>query len=377
MKDRIRSKRYPGVYYRLSTNKTHNGKPDRIFWFCYSIAGKVAWVRVGQASHGITEEYTNQKRIEFLNKMHLGENPASLIRKDATSLDEIVTSYFAWRNGNDSTTKADQSRYDVHIKKLMGHLRITAINADMLDKLKARLSENLSPASVKKVFTFLRAAVNLAIKRKKYTGLNPFSAQADFAMPQEDNKGERFLTPSEAQRLLDDLEKRSLDLYHMALVSLRTGMRATEIFGLTGSDIDKEAGHVNITAKGRKREIVPVPPDIMEILVSRISSPEMLLFPDRQGIRRKSIPRTFDRAVNALGMNDGITDNRHKIWFHTLRHTFASWLAQSGKVTLQEIMALMRHKRVEMSLRYAHLIPGQQREKLSIISDILGQQPHQ
>ena len=27
-----------------------------------------------------------------------------------------------------------------------------------------------------------------------------------------------------------------------------------------------------------------------------------------------------------------------------MRHTFASWLAQSGKVTLMELQKLMRHK---------------------------------
>ncbi|MFQ9367338.1 MAG: tyrosine-type recombinase/integrase [Bilophila wadsworthia] len=56
---------------------------------------------------------------------------------------------------------------------------------------------------------------------------------------------------------------------------------------------------------------------------------------------------------------------------HTMRHTFASWLAQSGKVTLMGLQKLMRHKNITMTMRYAHLFPGQENEKLSIIGDIL------
>ena len=51
-----------------------------------------------------------------------------------------------------------------------------------------------------------------------------------------------------------------------------------------------------------------------------------------------------------------------------MRHTFASWLAQSGKVTLMELQKLMRHKNITMTMRYAHLFSGQESEKLSIRS---------
>ena len=46
------------------------------------------------------------------------------------------------------------------------------------------------------------------------------------------------------------------------------------------------------------------------------------------------------------------------------------WL-ESGKVTLMELQKLMRHKNITMTMRYAHLFPGQESEKLSIIGDML------
>ena len=81
-----------------------------------------------------------------------------------------------------------------------------------------------------------------------------------------------------------------------------------------------------------------------------------LVFPGRDGQRVKSVSATFDRTVATLGFNAGIEDDRQKICFHGLRHTFASWLVQAG-VPLPEVRDLLGHSSVEMTERYAHLAP--------------------
>ena len=62
----------------------------------------------------------------------------------------------------------------------------------------------------------------------------------------------------------------------------------------------------------------------------------------------------------SLGLNDGITDRRQKVVFHSLRHTFASWLALDG-VDIYRIKELMRHKDITQTQRYAHLMPSDAR----------------
>ena len=44
------------------------------------------------------------------------------------------------------------------------------------------------------------------------------------------------------------------------------------------------------------------------------------------------------------------------VTFHTLRHTFASWLVMEG-VPLFEVSKLLRHASIQMTERYAHLAP--------------------
>ncbi len=54
--------------------------------------------------------------------------------------------------------------------------------------------------------------------------------------------------------------------------------------------------------------------------------------------------------------------------FHDLRHTFASHMASSGKITLFELQKLMNHQSITMTLRYAHLFDKRLHEA-AIVSD--------
>ena len=73
-------------------------------------------------------------------------------------------------------------------------------------------------------------------------------------------------------------------------------------------------------------------------------------------------PKTFSRIVEKSGLNDGVTDRIHKVVFHTLRHTFASWLIQKG-VALEVVSTLLGHSSLQMTMRYAHLDPIKQSVK--------------
>jgi hypothetical protein len=75
----------------------------------------------------------------------------------------------------------------------------------------------------------------------------------------------------------------------------------------------------------------------------------------------KAISKTFDRTVKCLGFNDGVTDRRQRVVFHTLRHTFGSWLAMQGMHILT-IKELLGHKSTAMTERYSHLIPDMKKQ---------------
>jgi len=84
--------------------------------------------------------------------------------------------------------------------------------------------------------------------------------------------------------------------------------------------------------------------------------PSALFFPGKKGGKINQISSNFFKIVNCMGLNDGVTDRRQRISFHTCRHSFASWLAIQG-TPLYTISKMLGHKSMAMTERYAHLSP--------------------
>lgn len=86
-------------------------------------------------------------------------------------------------------------------------------------------------------------------------------------------------------------------------------------------------------------------------------APQDYVFVSEKGEKIKEVSNQFQRIVDSIGLNKGVTDRRNKVVFHTLRHTFASWLAMAG-VDIYTIKELMGHSDIKMTQRYMHLAPG-------------------
>ncbi len=70
----------------------------------------------------------------------------------------------------------------------------------------------------------------------------------------------------------------------------------------------------------------------------------------------------FEKAVSKAKL-DGVI-------FHMLRYTCASHLVMSG-ADLKTFKEIMRHKSIEMTLRYAHLSPGHKKSAIATLESAL------
>jgi integrase len=82
------------------------------------------------------------------------------------------------------------------------------------------------------------------------------------------------------------------------------------------------------------------------------------------------MPVTFARTVKELGLNEGVADPRDKIVFHSLRHTYASWLVEHG-ASLPIVRDLLGHKNLIMTSRYSHVSADAQRNAVAALNRTL------
>lgn len=377
--------RFEGVYYRMSRRADPaTGETDRIYAFWYAdAAGRGHWKTVGRHSAGVRPEHAKTERTRFLAEMY--ETGISPAQRDSVTVGVLVEAYVRWARHEGRHVDQHHAQYRTHLESRIRDMPVSALTPDLFSRLKAELlaspvrnaragsGRTLSGQTVGHIFSFLRSAINHGIASRRWYGGNPLSTRGGlWKMPEANNCRLRWLTCREARLLLDYLRPRDRQLHDMVLLSLRTGLRPTEMFRLKGEDIDAGASMLYIIAKGGRRTPVKVPPDVVSMLLAYGRRPAEPVFQTpRTGRAFRKTPASFARAVRRLGLAPEDGNSLYAVTLHTMRHTFASWLAQSGEVSLMELQRLMRHQSIHMTMRYAHLIPGQEMEKLAIIGRML------
>jgi integrase/recombinase XerC len=132
-----------------------------------------------------------------------------------------------------------------------------------------------------------------------------------------------------------------------------TGIRASELTGMNVQDIDRNDRLVRVRGKGRKERVVPVGPKALEAIAryhrsrSRVASEAVFTGP--RGNRLT--PRTVQRILEKYRKRKGL---RQKASPHTLRHSFATHMLESG-ADLRAIQELLGHASLSTTQRYTHL----------------------
>jgi hypothetical protein len=86
------------------------------------------------------------------------------------------------------------------------------------------------------------------------------------------------------------------------------------------------------------------------------------VFTDRNGNPYKYLTHSFATAMRKAEICN--------FKFHDIRHTFASQLVMKG-VDLTTVKELLGHKKITMTLRYAHLAPGHMSKAVKVLDEVL------
>jgi integrase/recombinase XerC len=176
-----------------------------------------------------------------------------------------------------------------------------------------------------------------------------------------------YLDRGQVQRLFDIAEVRAMegrltDVRNLAILELfySTGMRLSELRGLSRPDVDMIGQQVKVRGKGRKERLIPIGDHAQRAMRNYESKRDELIraigakadrtafFLSAQG-KRMSV-RTIQMAMTAL--LDRVDENAG-LSVHSLRHTFATHLLDAG-ADLRAVQELLGHASIATTQIYTH-----------------------
>ena len=263
-------------------------------------------------------------------------------------MDYTFKTRHSWRHGNGSKTARINC---AHFTRLRGSsFPVKKISQPVISQFGIELEdEGKSDATINRCVS----AISTVLNHCAFDGL--IESAPKFRRRKESEGRVLWYTKDEVNQLSllsTDVFMRE-DLRDIIMFAAYTGMRQGEILKIRKKDIDLVANKIHVggvpsqTTKAKNWRAIPIHDKIMDIVVSRCSQSsrcDVQLFGD-EWRDKDQLLRAFKKVNRLLPKDDAYV-------FHTLRHSYATWLAEAG-VPVRSIMALCGHKRIETTLRYA------------------------
>ncbi len=309
----------------------------------------------------ITKVFSSKRMaIQFANRVE-SSNEALLAfggkGKTKLNLGDVATEYLA-REYKGKDRKKQSNKLDFWVKSIEIKPISDITTRDVSDAM-LKLPKDLANATINRYRSALSVVFRYACRQYNLPS-NPVGL---IPSKPEDNNRVRYLSTLERKRLLKACMKAEwTKLYLLVLMAITTGARRGELLGLRWSDIDLERQTAFVqTTKNGQPKVLPLTNDVINELTKFKQQGASLIFnseikPDKAFCFNKQ----WKKALVTAEVKD--------FTFHCLRHTTASYLAQSG-ASLLEIADVLGHKQISVTKRYAHLCID---HKSNLINRVMG-----
>ncbi len=222
--------------------------------------------------------------------------------------------------------------------------------------LSSIISKDISPRSANRKLSSLRAFYRYLL-REGVVKTNPLTR---ITPPKSGKRLPTFVGESEMNLLLDP------EQFNDDFIGVRdrlvlgmlyyTGIRLSEVVGLTIDKIDFPSQSIKVIGKGNKERILPIHPELKKLISQYLSirdeinlnKVEKSLFLTEKG--KPIYPKLVYRIVKA---NLSKVTTLEKKSPHVLRHTFATHLLNNG-AELNAIKELLGHANLSATQIYTH-----------------------
>lgn len=332
----------------------------------------------------VTVEQARQRAKCVLGEVAQGKDPA-LERTDARgvmTVKELCELYLhqGVATKKESTLKVDLGRIKRHIVPLLGNRQITSIASADIEKFLKDVAEGKTAITTKtksrgkalvkggrgtasRTVGLLGGIFTFAVKRKLLSD-NPVRG----VMRYPDGKNETFLTLEELRNLgtvLSELEREGENPTGIACLRLlaMTGARKSEVVRLRWDEVDIGTSCLRLRDSKTGGKIIPLGKAAADLIEAQPKSGGSIwVFPSS-----KKDGDTPYAGLEKIWQKIRMRLSNPIIRIHDLRHSFAS-VAVTGGTSLPVIGAILGHREVSTTQRYAHLTDNPVRTATDLIS---------
>jgi integrase len=262
----------------------------------------------------------------------------------------------------DKTVNVYKTTFNIALK-YFGDVYLTSITTQLIEDYLLMRVKHTSVYAARKDLSNLSCAFNRAV-RDGYLIQNPCKGIRRFRIPERQPS---FYTKEEFVKLLNAIDNE--DIRDLVKVAVNTGLRQGELISLEWNQIDLERGLINLDNKNhitktKRVRALPINNPVKEVLNNRInhrSQEHNYIFTfNNEPIEQKFLTRYFKQFIYKAKVNP-------KLNFHSLRHTFASWLVQAG-VSIYVVSKLLGHSDIKTTQIYSHLSTENFRNAVDVLT---------
>ena len=252
--------------------------------------------------------------------------------------------------------RIDLKEFEDCLEKVDAEKDLVTVDADLVRSWVVGLMESgRSVATVNRKLSSLRSFYRFLL-RKGIVGLDPMRKVVG---PKKQKTLPSFLRVQDMDRLLDEnsfsegfegvRDRLVLEMFYA------TGMRLSELIGLSDADVDFSAKLLKVTGKRNKQRLIPFGDELLSDLLEYVKIRNEAL-PDRDDALfvRKDGGKMYPELVYRLvRRNLSKVATLKKKSPHVLRHTFATAML-NGNAELQAVKELLGHESLATTEIYTH-----------------------
>jgi integrase len=370
----------PNLYQRMKADGTvvfehfgriNGGKPRRVILDATNVSEAVVALEALRAA-------VREKRVVIASSRRTLVRDA--VPRYLAYLDSLVGTR---REKSPRSIEDIKTKLTKYIEPALGHRPVSAVTEEEIRDL-ALSARGKSRSTVANILSTASGFFKWA-KRAKLTGVNPVSVARDVfgeeMLPDTEPKEIRALSDGEIAQAMEHV---SDTFGPIVSIATETGLRISEVIGLTYSRIDLDAetmevaqqlakdGSIRPQTKNRRSRVVPLSAKAAATLRAHKArmaeegyrtDDEALIFVTKTGRpqSRRNCLRAWQNALRRIGVHADL---------HSLRHSFISELAERN-VPVAFASELVGHSRVQTTVDVYTRLRGGRDERVETLRDVL------